>query len=130
MAVETPDPQLWKKRPYAPAVGAVLGPLAEIPEGRAKEYTFGVGIAAFRMFVVRKGDEAYGYVNMCPHYSLPLNHRPDQFLTRDGSKIMCTQHLALFRIEDGACLDGACEGRSLDPIPLSVQGGQIIIAEA
>lgn len=129
MAVETPDPDLWKKRPYAPEVGAVLGLLEEIPDGRAKEYTFGVGIAAFRMFVVRRGDEAYGYVNQCPHYSLPLNHRPDQFLTRDGSKIMCVQHLALFRIEDGACLDGACEGRALDPVPLAVRDGQIMIAE-
>jgi nitrite reductase/ring-hydroxylating ferredoxin subunit len=125
--VEIPEPDLWKKRPFAPASGAVLGPFDEIVDGKAKEYTFGVGIAAFRMFVVRQGEAAFGYVNQCPHYSLPLNHRPDQFLTRSGDKIMCTQHLALFRIEDGACLDGACEGRSLDPVPVEVRDGQIRI---
>ena len=128
MSIETPDPDLWKKRPFAPESGALLGPLEAIADGRAKEYSFGVGIAAFRMFVVRKGDKAFGYVNQCPHYSLPLNHRPDQFLTRAGDKIMCTQHLALFRIEDGSCLDGACEGRSLDPVPLEVRDGQIVIS--
>jgi nitrite reductase/ring-hydroxylating ferredoxin subunit len=126
-AVEVPQPDLWKARPFAPAPGDLLGPLDEIADGKAKEYTFGVGIAAFRMFVVRRQSEAFGYVNQCPHYSLPLNHRPDQFLTRSGDKIMCTQHLALFRIEDGACLDGACEGRSLDPVPVEVRDGQIHI---
>ena len=126
--VETPDPELWKKRPYAPQPGQVLGPFDEIPDGRAKEYIFGVGVNAFRMFVVRQGSEAYGYVNQCPHYSLPLNHRPDQFLSRSGDKIMCTQHLALFRIEDGACLDGACDGRALDPVPVVVRDGQLSIA--
>jgi nitrite reductase/ring-hydroxylating ferredoxin subunit len=106
----------------------VLGPLEAIEDGRAKEFTFGVGIAQFRMFVVRRGEAVYGYVNQCPHYSLPLNHHPDKFLTRAGDKIMCTQHLALFRIEDGACLDGACEGRALDPVPVEVRDGQITIS--
>jgi nitrite reductase/ring-hydroxylating ferredoxin subunit len=126
-AVERADADLWKKRPFAPASGERLGPLDAIVDGGAKEYIFGVGIAAFRMFVVRRGRAAFGYVNQCPHYSLPLNHRPDQFLTRAGDKIMCTQHLALFRIEDGACLDGVCEGRSLDPVPVVVRDGQILI---
>jgi nitrite reductase/ring-hydroxylating ferredoxin subunit len=126
-AVEVPDPDLWKKRPFAPAQGDLLGPLDEIVDGKAKEYSFGVGIAAFRMFVVRQGEAAYAYVNQCPHYSLPLNHRPDQFLTHVGDKIRCVQHLALFRIEDGACLDGACEGRSLDPVPVEITDGLIRI---
>lgn len=128
MPVETAPSDLWRRRPYAPDPGAVLGPLEDIVDGKAREFTFGVGIASFRMFVVRQGDCVFGYVNQCPHYSLPLNHRPDQFLTRAGDKIMCTQHLALFRIGDGACLDGACEGRSLDPVPVEVRGGQIVIA--
>lgn len=127
MPVETAPSDLWRRRPYAPDLGTVLGPLEIIEDGKAKEFTFGIGIAAFRMFVVRKGEAIYGYVNQCPHYSLPLNHHPDKFLTRDGTRIMCTQHLALFAIKDGACLDGACEGRSLDQVPVEVRGGQIVI---
>jgi nitrite reductase/ring-hydroxylating ferredoxin subunit len=127
MPTETAPADLWRRRPYAPEPGAVLGPLDDVGDGKAREFTFGVGIASFRMFVVRRGEAVYGYVNQCPHYSLPLNHRPDQFLTRSGDKIMCTQHLALFRVEDGACLDGACEGRALDPVPVEVRGGQIVI---
>jgi nitrite reductase/ring-hydroxylating ferredoxin subunit len=67
-------------------------------------------------------------VNRCPHYSLPLNHRPDQFLTRDGDRIMCRQHLALFSIEDGECLDGACEGVPLEAVPVRLDGDDLVVA--
>lgn len=125
--LDTAATQAWRTRPFAPEPGASLGPLEAIPDGRSREFSFGVGIMTFRMFAVRKGDEVYGYLNICPHYSLPLNHRPDDFLTRDGDRIRCTQHLALFRIEDGACLGGACEGRALDPVPLRISDGEILI---
>lgn len=88
---------------------------------------FGQGVNAWRMFVVRKGASLYGYLNLCPHYSMPLNHQPDIFMSRDGTRIMCRQHLALFRVEDGTCLDGACDGRALDPVPLRLEHGQVVI---
>ena len=118
---------VWRTRPFAPAVGARLDPLDAVEDGSAKEYVFGVGLNRFRMFVVRKGQRVFGYLNLCPHYSLPLNHRADEFLTRDGDRIMCRQHLALFAIEDGRGLEGACEGRGLDVIPVSVRAGEMII---
>lgn len=118
---------VWRGRPFAPASGAKLGPLDDIPDGGAKEYVFGVGLNRFRMFVVRTGPSVFGYLNLCPHYSLPLNHRPDEFLTRKGDRIMCRQHLALFAIDDGRGLDGACEGRGLDVVPVTVRDGDLVI---
>lgn len=116
----------WRARNNAPAKGTVLGAMAEIGDS-GKEYCFGRGLNAFRMFVVRQGAGARAYVNSCPHYSLPLNHRPDQFLSRDGDRIMCRQHLALFAIEDGSCLDGACEGRGLEAIPVQLVGDTLVV---
>lgn len=104
----------------------MLGPLADVGDS-GREYVFGRGIGAFRMFVVRQGDGARAFVNMCPHYSLPLNHRADQFLTRSGDRIMCRQHLALFAIDDGRCLDGACEGEGLQPIPIRIDGELMVV---
>ncbi|WP_066817915.1 Rieske (2Fe-2S) protein [Sphingomonas mali] len=113
------DSGLWRTRPNAPLPGTLLGPLAEIPAGGAKEYRFGRGRSAFAMFVVRlAGGEARAYLNLCPHFSLPLNHAPDQFI-RDGH-ILCMQHFALFRADTGACFAGAGEGRSLIPVPVSL----------
>lgn len=128
MASDTPEKrQFWRLRPNAPASGRVLGDSALIAEGQAREFVFGRGRSAFAMFVVRRAGRYYGYLNLCPHYSLALNHEPDQFL-RDG-EIECVQHFARFAIEDGRCLSGACEGEGLWSIALTVDpAGALVIA--
>lgn len=122
------SPAYWQLRPLAPAIGTLIGSKDEVPDGGSKEFVFGAGLNAFRMFVVRSGDDCFAYLNLCPHYSLPLNVREDEFLTRDGARIMCRRHLAIFRMEDGLCIDGACVGSSLEAVPLSVdQAGMLVI---
>jgi nitrite reductase/ring-hydroxylating ferredoxin subunit len=122
------DPAAWRQHRHAPAPGTELGPADAIPDGQAREYTFGPAHDAFRMFIVRRGAAVFGYLNVCPHFSLPLNYRPDQFMTRDG-EILCSMHFALFRVDDGVCIGGACPGRALDPVPVEVTpGGTLRIA--
>lgn len=127
-AISKPDPFMWRTRPRAPAPGTRLASLAELADGTAKEFVFGRGTTVFSMFAVRKGSEVFGYLNLCPHYSQPLNHRKGQFLNEDGSLIRCTMHFAEFRIEDGYGVSGAAERCWLDPVPLVVRDGEIIIA--
>jgi nitrite reductase/ring-hydroxylating ferredoxin subunit len=127
-ALSRPDPQLWRTRPRAPQPGAVLGPLDDIADGGAKEYVFGRGTTVFSMFVVRRGQQVYGYLNICPHYSSPLNNRAQQFLNEDGSRIRCTMHFAEFRIEDGFGVAGAAQNCWLDPVPVRVEDGAIVIS--
>jgi nitrite reductase/ring-hydroxylating ferredoxin subunit len=38
---------------------------------------------------------------------------------------MCAHHSAMFRFEDGLCVDGPCQGASLIRFPLRVKGRQI-----
>ncbi|HET9625678.1 MAG TPA: Rieske 2Fe-2S domain-containing protein [Kofleriaceae bacterium] len=114
------DPTVWRRHSHAPPPGTELGTLDAIPDGEGREFTFGPEHDAFSMFVVRRGGAAFGYVNVCPHFSLKLNYKRDQFTTRGGDEIMCSMHFALFRIDDGLCTEGACEGRSLDPVPIEV----------
>jgi nitrite reductase/ring-hydroxylating ferredoxin subunit len=127
-ALSKPDPLLWRTRPRAPMPGTMLGPLEEIPDGQAKEYVFGRGTTVFSMFVVRRSEHVYGYLNICPHFSSALNCRADQFLNEDGSRIRCTMHFAEFRIEDGFGIAGAAQDCWLDPVPVLVQDGHIIIS--
>jgi nitrite reductase/ring-hydroxylating ferredoxin subunit len=124
---EAPNPDYWRYRPRAPALGTVVAPLDAIPDGRAREFVFGRGASAFSMFVVRRGEDVRGYLNLCPHFSLKLNQRGEEFLNESGSLIRCTMHFAEFRIDDGFCVAGACEGRFLDPVPLHVANGQLVI---
>jgi nitrite reductase/ring-hydroxylating ferredoxin subunit len=128
-ALSKPDPALWRTRPRAPLPGTILGPLADIADGDAKEYIFGRGTTVFSMFVVRRANSVFGYLNICPHYSSPLNYRAGEFLSEDRSHILCTMHFSEFRIEDGLCVLGAAEGCRLDPVPVHVDNGMIVISD-
>jgi nitrite reductase/ring-hydroxylating ferredoxin subunit len=108
--------------------GTVLAPLEEIADGAAREFVFGRGTTVFSMFVVRRGEQVFGYLNICPHYSSPLNYRAGHFLSEDGSRIRCTMHFAEFRIEDGFGVAGAAQNCWLDPVPVHVEHGNIVIS--
>jgi nitrite reductase/ring-hydroxylating ferredoxin subunit len=119
----------YADRPGAPAPGTALCPLHEIREPGARGFLFGDGKARFDMFVVRRGDGIFGYVNECPHAFTPLETWADKFLTLAEDEIICSTHGALFRMEDGLCTSGPCTGKSLVPVPVAVENGMIIIAE-
>lgn len=128
-ALSKPDPLLWRTRPRAPMPGAELAPLDDLPDGDAREFIFGRGTTVFSMFVVRRGLEVYGYLNICPHYSSPLNARAGQFMNEDGSRIRCTMHFAEYRIEDGFGVAGAGANCWLDPVPVHVRDdGMVVIS--
>ena len=124
------DPKAWRRRPRAPQPGTELGPVDEVPEGSAREYTFGGGKSKFSMFVVKKDGTYYAYLNFCPHYSSMLNVRDGEFLNPEGSRIRCSAHFAEFRIEDGFGVSGAAENCWLDPVPVEVVEGTLRIAQA
>ena len=111
----------------APPPGEVLCALADLPEGATKGFRFGAGAETFAMFIVRSGAVLRGYLNVCPHRLLPLDWKPGQFLTADGTYILCAYHAAIFRIDDGACLSGPCHGTGLVAVNLEVSNGKIVM---
>jgi nitrite reductase/ring-hydroxylating ferredoxin subunit len=80
------------------------------------------------IFVVRDGDDAFAYVNVCPHRFLPLNWKPDVFLNFQKTRILCVVHAATFDLRDGSYMGGPCPGQSLESIPLSIEDGVIRLA--
>jgi nitrite reductase/ring-hydroxylating ferredoxin subunit len=82
-----------------------------------------------RMFVIRKDNEVFGYMNLCPHQGTVLDWKPNTFLTTELDYVMCATHGALFEIEDGKCVYGPCLGRSLAPIRIRVEGGNVLLDE-
>ena len=97
--------------------------LADIPDGGACGFAVeGPGFAQ-RLVVVRCGDAVHGYVNSCPHVPSRLDFTPGDFLDETGRLLQCQGHGALFRFEDGFCIDGPCEGQSLHPAPVRVADG-------
>lgn len=116
----SPREDAWSRREFAPAPGTSVCRIGEIADGGAREFRFGEGRETFRLVVLRRGERFRGYVNFCPHFSLPLNSEPDRFLLF-GGRLYCANHTAAFRIEDGYCEDGPCAGDWLERVPLVLE---------
>ena len=111
-------------------VTRVVCRLSELDGGGARGFTIGGAAWPLRGLVVRVGDRVYGYLNRCPHAGHPLDLRPQQFLTCDGTLILCSSHGALFEKASGYCVAGPCAGRSLSPVPLQVRCGFVLLEDS
>ncbi len=110
------------------AEGAPLCPVEALPPDRARGFeVIRQGIPLAILLVHHRG-HFYAYRNSCPHTGVELNWQPDQFLTLDGQEIMCAFHAARFRIRDGACTWGPCNGRGLTPVEVEVRDGRVWLA--
>ncbi len=114
--------------PAQPGAGARLCALADIADPGAKGFVFRHGEHLFAGFVVRRAGAVRGYVDRCPHTGTPLAVFPDRYFTRERDLLLCATHGALFRPEDGYCVAGPCEGRTLWPWPVVVEGETVVTA--
>lgn len=100
----------------------------DIPDGGAKG--FGPPQGGFTgLFAVRQGETIVIYVNACPHIGVPLDWAPDQFLSHDGSRIICSVHGAEFEIGTGECLHGPCFGDYLEAVAHQIEDGMLTVDE-
>lgn len=99
----------------------------EIAEGQARGFVTGEGAARRDVILVRRDGVLRAYVNSCPHQGTPLETFPDRFLNHDGSLLICSTHGARFRVDDGYCVSGPCEGKSLRAISCTVGDGVVAI---
>ncbi|MEQ1579896.1 MAG: Rieske 2Fe-2S domain-containing protein [Steroidobacteraceae bacterium] len=120
----------WRDHPNAPAQGSVLCAVEDIPQGSGHEVMYGEGIKKLRVVAFRDGETVWAYVNSCPHFSLPLNAKPQTFLISEHNQVMCAFHCAIFRFEDGSCIDGPAVGMGLEAVPIRIENGQVVIQAA
>ena len=104
-----------------------VGDLTEIDDPGCREFSIGDGDWPYRGFVVRQGDEVFAYQNFCAHVGHPLNWKPDGFLTKDNSAIICASHGAMYDIRSGTCIAGPAGGRSLRKVDVEVRNGVVYV---
>lgn len=102
--------------------------LADIEDPGSRGFVIEQGDWPLHAFLVRKGDEVFAYLNVCPHAGRMLNWGPDRFLTKDRSLIMCAAHGANFEISTGLCVAGPCEGDALTKIETSIENGRVVVS--
>ena len=108
------------------ADGALCG-LDDIPDGGSNGFLTETSDGRLLYLAVRRGPRVFVYVNSCPHTGMPLDFRPGQFLNADKTLIQCSTHGAEFRIEDGHCVAGPCEGDRLKPVATEIRGGRVYV---
>ncbi|HEY3821061.1 MAG TPA: Rieske 2Fe-2S domain-containing protein [Polyangiaceae bacterium] len=56
------------------------------------------------------------YSNVCRHRALPLDLGANSPMSDDRRYLLCHQHGALYRLDDGKCVMGPCAGDSLEAV--------------
>lgn len=78
-------------------------------------------------FVVQKGDEIFAYANSCPHQGRMLQWKPDRFLNKDATRIMCAAHGAMFKLDTGLCDAGPCVGKQLNTLSCKRENDVVMV---
>ena len=102
--------------------------LDDLPDGGARGFPPAPG-SFTGLFALRRGERVQVWVNACPHLGTPLDWAPDRFLSRDGTRFVCSTHGAQFRLDDGLCLRGPCEGDRLEAVPVEVRDGNVLVPD-
>lgn len=113
--------------PAQPLPGLRLCALADIPEPGARGFRFRQDRTLFAGFLIRAEGQVRGFVDSCPHAGWPLSSLDERYLTRDGRRILCAGHAALFDL-DGLCTAGPCLGERLTGWPVEVRDGEVFTA--
>ena len=106
-------------------MGELICRLDELADRQCREFEWHYKGEVVPAFLLRLGGQVVAYRNHCPHTGAPLNWTPDQFLNYEQEFIQCSIHGALFRLEDGYCLHGPCNGQSLQAIELEIEAGVV-----
>ena len=88
-----------------------------------------VGDKQRNIFVARKGEQVFAYLNWCPHNQGLIDQIPNKFFNADKSFIQCSKHGALFEINNGLCIEGPCEGERLKSLDTVIENGIIYLVE-
>ena len=100
--------------------------LETITDSTARNFVLDIKGQYFYGFVVRKGNEVFGYVDKCPHMNLPLAQKLDDYLSPKKDFIVCSWHGAIFEIKNGLCVGGPCSNQTLMSWPVTVRDGLIV----
>ena len=67
------------------------------------------------------------FLNICRHLPIPLDGGGRNVMAADGRHFLCRTHGALYRISDGACVQGPCGGQSLTAVAVELDGGRVYL---
>jgi nitrite reductase/ring-hydroxylating ferredoxin subunit len=107
--------------------GRVVARVPEMAPGSVKKFWLICQKYRIDAFLINYHGSFHAYVNRCRHMTTPLDFVRYQFFTEDGRHLICLTHGALYDPESGLCVDGPCKGQSLYPLPVRVDGDEVLV---
>ena len=77
--------------------------------------------------LARRDGRLYAYANICRHIPLTLDMGDGDVAAADRRHFLCHHHGARYRIEDGTCASGPCDGDALIRIEHEVVEGELFL---
>ena len=78
-------------------------------------------------FLINDGGNFRAYINRCRHMGITLDWDTGEFYNRQKDGLICKTHGAVYRPDTGACTSGPCLGKSLFPLPLLRESGEVFL---
>ncbi len=100
---------------------------AQLGHGETRTFAFQRGERPEQGFVLCHGGQLVAYANRCPHWGVELDLGDARFYAADIDRIYCTNHGALFLPLTGECDAGPCAGGRLEPMPVRVEGVDVVV---
>ena len=98
--------------------------LDHIPDGTAVAVDAVLPDGPENLIVLRDGEDARAWINVCPHAGRRLDWAPGQFLVKAGV-LVCAAHGASFATASGLCTMGPCRGEHLRRVEIDVEGDAV-----
>ncbi len=98
----------------------------DLENDQSKSFTIKLKRKPTDIFLIKKDNTVFGYINICPHAGAPMEWNPDEFLDENKESIICAMHGAKFSIEEGNCIGGPCNGDGLTKIDLVIENNDIL----
>jgi nitrite reductase/ring-hydroxylating ferredoxin subunit len=86
------------------------------------------GIPIVALVLRDANGQIVAYRNLCRHLPVPLDGGTGEFLSDDRAHLVCGTHGAVYRLLDGYCVDGPCEGLSLQALNVREDGGELFVS--
>jgi nitrite reductase/ring-hydroxylating ferredoxin subunit len=105
----------------------LLAAVDSIPDG-GLGFAYPHGGSTEHGILIRTAAGVAAFRNVCRHLQVRLDRTdPGRFLTSDRRWLVCGEHGAQYRPDDGVCVAGPCVGSALHSLPLRVCDGRVFL---
>jgi nitrite reductase/ring-hydroxylating ferredoxin subunit len=77
--------------------------------------------------IARRFGALHVYANVCRHIPLTLDLGDGEVAAQDRGHFLCHHHGARYRIVDGRCASGPCDGEALFPLDHAIVDGELFL---